>query len=83
MVAHDKHKWSFKALQWDPSQDPRFSAKRKQGGPKKRWTDDIAKCIHADNDNDKKDKHHGQFLTTTPRGTWTALEHTYINGQAQ
>ena len=43
-------KWTLKALLWDPTLDSRFDAKRRQGRPLTRWTDDITAHYRRYND---------------------------------
>ena len=39
-------KWTTASLLWDPTEDPRFLARRQQGRPTKRWDDDIIQRIY-------------------------------------
>ena len=39
-------KWTTASLLWDPTDDPRFLARRQQGRPTKRWDDDIIQHIY-------------------------------------
>ena len=42
-VEQDKHKWSHRALQWDPPIHAAGQAQRRQGRPKTRWIDSFQK----------------------------------------
>ena len=46
-VEQDKHKWSYKALQWDPQIHARGYPQRRHARPKTRWTDDLQPRTHS------------------------------------
>jgi hypothetical protein len=39
--------WMAMAIRWDPTCDPKLNARRRQGRPKRRWTDDIVYHLAA------------------------------------
>ena len=41
VISDDTSKWTHKALMWDPTLDPKYSAIRRQARPRTRWTDDL------------------------------------------
>ena len=63
-VATEKlNKWTITALLWDPTADPRYTAKRRRGRPVKRWDDDITQHIH------------NYTLTQQPIGDYNTTQH--------
>ena len=41
----DEHEWTRQVFQWTPERDPIYTAKRRVGRPKSRWTDDVRHYI--------------------------------------
>ena len=66
-----RDKWSLKALLWDPTLDPRYSARRRQARPRRRWNDDIRQYAQQLNDSD--DNGGETQLSDTSDHTWMAL----------
>ena len=73
-IANDtRNKWSLKALLWDPTLDPRYSARRRQARPRRRWSDDIRQhARHHDNDDDDDDRE-PQLGTDRSDRVWMTL----------
>ena len=68
------NKWSLKALLWDPALDPRYSARRRQARPRRRWTDDIRQhARHHDNDDDDDDDREPQLGIDRSDRVWMTL----------
>jgi len=81
VVTDSVSKWNIKALMWEPEHDARYNAKRRQGRPVMRWTDDLAQHVnethtpqhnHVDNkdddnndDNTDADTHSNDEATET------------------
>jgi hypothetical protein len=75
------------AMRWDPTVDLKFHARRRQGRPKTRWTDDIVDYIttttnnnndnnnddNNDNNGDDNNINHNNDATTTDRLIWTTF----------
>ena len=57
-VATDNDKWTWKALLWEPVLDRRFQARRQQGRPRKRWTDDITDYLTSLAPNTQQSQQH-------------------------
>ena len=63
----------MKALLWDPTLDPRYSARRRQARPRRRWSDDIRHYIrHRDDDEDDNDGETPLDISSSDH-TWMAL----------
>ena len=67
-VTTEPHKWSLKALLWEPALDSRYNARRRHGRPQKRWSDDIAQHIY----------NHTRALTTTGYTNNTNIDHNNV-----
>ena len=75
-VMADSHKWGLKALLWDPLLDTRSQAKRRQGRPKMRWTDDINAFI-TDSRSDNDDTYAAPLYSLSSE-MWKQHEEQYV-----
>lgn len=77
LCTQDENRWSRIAYEWDPRvhrDAGRRTARRKAAGPRKRWSDDIAKIFVE-----------AQHVTSIPRQMqyWDDLEQCFIRREAQ
>ena len=74
-VATDKHKWSHKALHWDPSTQTHHNPRRRRGHPKTRWDP------HRNHDNTQQRQQHNSNTNSnnnSSRSRRSDLETDYV-----
>ena len=82
VVTDSFSKWNIKALMWEPEHDTRYNAKRRQGRPVMRWTDDLAQHVNEphtpqhnqddSNDDDNNDDNDDDYTHANDNPTTTS-----------
>jgi hypothetical protein len=88
VAEHDPTRWTWRALHWQPGENPRQRGQRQQGGQRKRWEDDFVKFLKQNS----PDQHptptpttKGQpndftgIRTAQDTTTWSTLERQYAH----
>ena len=86
---HDRTRWTWRVLQWQPDLNPRQNGQRKHGRQHKRWDDEVNIFLrrrkpdlhrpptHTHSKGEPNDITWMQIAQDTE--TWTALEHHYTD----
>jgi len=72
--------WTVMTTRWDPTMDIHMNARRRQGRPKTRWSDDIADYLSqvvCDDDGDDCDDRQRWLQLAADESVWNRLEEGY------
>ena len=79
-VAREHHKWSHKALLWNPAQQQHHNPHRRHQRPRTRWTDDITTYLRHHTQPQSDEPVDPQTLVEMSQSRqWEELEHNFVN----